>query len=100
VEQVVVAKACTSPDRRAKPGLFWRAEGSAEGSTPSVQSSPALCTGDRARCTAQNHVQIRDDEGGHGASTSPATAHAIGLDSEKNGNTEPPDGDAGVAERR
>lgn len=66
-----MAKACTSPDRRAKPGLSWRAAGSAEGSTPSARCSPALRTGDRAQCTAQHHVQIRDDEGGQGASTSP-----------------------------
>jgi len=70
VEQVVVAEACTSPDRRVKSGLSWRAEGSAEGSTPSLQCSPASCTGDGARYTVHHHVQIRDDEGGHGASTS------------------------------
>jgi hypothetical protein len=40
VEQVVVAKACTSPDRRAEPGLSWCAKGSAEGSTPSFTVQP------------------------------------------------------------
>jgi hypothetical protein len=70
VQQVVAAEACTSPDRRAKPGLSWRAKGSAEGSTPSSHRSPALRTGDRAQLTAHHHVQIREDEGGHGAYTS------------------------------
>lgn len=40
--QVVVAEACTSLDRRAKPGLCWRTKGSAGDSISPFTSQPSI----------------------------------------------------------
>jgi hypothetical protein len=70
VQQVVIAKACTSPPTGQCRLLVTRWAVSKGFDSLFSHRSPAPRTGDGAQRTAHHHVQIRDDEGGQGARTS------------------------------